>query len=152
MAYKMTLADGTVIENLDYNGTHCTSKTRLDPTIFTDERLATVTITQGKDKIELSNMELIDLSKPEGSDEYYICMVQKSPTQIKQAEIERAEQETNLAVAELAIDVSTTVADITTSIEDISLAQAEDSTTVNEELATLQLAVAELADLVLTTV
>lgn len=143
MAYKMTLADGTVIENLDYNGTHCTSKTRLDPTIFTDERLATVTITQGKDKIELSNMELIDLSKPEGSDEYYICMVQKSPTQIKQASIDKEATYTNQAVAE----ATATLAD---SLANTAMAMAEESVFVIEQIAELQLAIADLSTQIMT--
>ena len=56
--YKITLADGTVINNLKLNGNNFISSTEIEESIF-DGNLLTVTI---KDEIH-TNMELVQISK-----------------------------------------------------------------------------------------
>ena len=53
--YKITLADGTALENLVLNGNNYVASTAVDDAIFKDN-MATVTITNLEDGVLLSNI------------------------------------------------------------------------------------------------
>lgn len=60
--YKITLTDGTVINDLKLNGNNFISSTEIEESVF-DGNLLTVTINDGeKDEIH-TNMELVQISK-----------------------------------------------------------------------------------------
>lgn len=56
--YKITLADGTVLKNLELNGNNYISEGVIDDAVFNDN-LATVTITDGKTTETYEDMVLI---------------------------------------------------------------------------------------------
>ena len=53
--YKITLADGTTLENLVLNGNNYVASTAVDDAVFKDN-MATVTITNLEDGVLLSNI------------------------------------------------------------------------------------------------
>ena len=59
--YKITLADGTVINNLKLNGNNFISSTEIEESIF-DGNLLTVTITEGETHEIHTNKELDQIS------------------------------------------------------------------------------------------
>lgn len=60
--YKITLSDGTVIDNLKMNGNNFVSTVEIDKSVF-DGNLLSVTINDGeKDDIH-TNMELVQVTK-----------------------------------------------------------------------------------------
>lgn len=60
--YKITLTDGTVINDLKLNGNNFISSTEIEESVF-DGNLLTVTINDGdKDEIH-TNMELVQIQK-----------------------------------------------------------------------------------------
>lgn len=71
MIYKITLADGTVIDNLKMNGTNFISSVEIDESVF-DGNLLEVTINDGeKDEVH-SNMELVQITKM--ANEYWFVL------------------------------------------------------------------------------
>ena len=70
--YKITLNDGTVIDNLTVNGTNFVSKDKIDESIFTKDNLKKVTIndTDYENLVFIQQMML--------SDGYYIAFRQKT--------------------------------------------------------------------------
>lgn len=69
--YKITLADGTVIDNLKLNGNNFISSNEIEKSVF-DGNLLTVTINDGeKDEVH-TNMELVQISKVDS--EYWFIL------------------------------------------------------------------------------
>ena len=70
--YKITLNDGTVIDNLTVNGTNFVSKDKVDESIFTKDNLKKVTIndTVYENLVFIQQMKL--------ADGYYIAFRQKT--------------------------------------------------------------------------
>lgn len=69
--YKITLADGTVIDNLKLNGNNFISPVEIDETIF-DGNCLNVTINDGeKDEVHM-NMELVQIIKV--NDKYWFVL------------------------------------------------------------------------------
>lgn len=69
--YKITLTDGTVINDLKLNGNNFISSTEIEESIF-DGNLLTVTINDGeKDELH-TNMKLVQISKVES--EYWFVL------------------------------------------------------------------------------
>ena len=69
--YKITLADGTTIDNLKLNGNNFISKESLDPEIFRGN-CSPVTINDGS-KDEVHNyMELVQITTDSGGDYWFV--------------------------------------------------------------------------------
>lgn len=69
--YKVTLADGTVIDNLRLNGNNYISEKELSADMFL-ENLGTVTINDGEKDAVYENMILVQLAKYD--DEYWFIL------------------------------------------------------------------------------
>ena len=69
--YKITLADGTVIDNLKMNGNNFVSFVEIDETIF-DGNCLNVTINDGERDDTHTNMELVQITKMGG--EYWFIL------------------------------------------------------------------------------
>lgn len=63
--YKITLADGTVIDNLKLNGNNFISPVEIDETIF-DGNCLNVTINDGEKDDVHTNMELVQIDREIG--------------------------------------------------------------------------------------
>lgn len=69
--YKITLADGTVIDNLKLNGNNFISPVEIDETIF-DGNCLNVTINDGEKDDVHTNMELVQIIKV--NDKYWFVL------------------------------------------------------------------------------
>lgn len=69
--YKVTLADGTVIDNLKLNGNNYISEKELSADMFLGN-LGTVTINDGEKDVVYENMTLVQLAKYD--DEYWFIL------------------------------------------------------------------------------
>lgn len=69
--YKVTLADGTVIDNLKLNGNNYISEKELSAEMFLGN-LGTVTINDGEKDVVYENMTLVQLAKYD--DEYWFIL------------------------------------------------------------------------------
>lgn len=69
--YKVTLADGTVIDNLKLNGNNYISEKELSADMFLGN-LGTVTINDGEKDVVYENMTLVQLAKY--NDEYWFIL------------------------------------------------------------------------------
>lgn len=69
--YKITLADGTVIDNLKMNGNNFVSFVEIDETIF-DGNCLNVTINDGERDDTHTNMELVQITKM--GEEYWFIL------------------------------------------------------------------------------
>lgn len=69
--YKITLADGTVIDNLKLNGNNFISHVEIDETIF-DGNCLNVTINDGEKDDVHTNMELVQITKM--GEEYWFIL------------------------------------------------------------------------------
>lgn len=69
--YKVTLADGTVIDNLRLNGNNYISEKKLSADMFLGN-LGTVTINDGDKDVMYENMTLVQLAKYD--DEYWFIL------------------------------------------------------------------------------
>lgn len=69
--YKITLANGTVIENLRLNGNNYISDKEITADMFLGN-LSTVTINDGKKDVVYENMDLVQIMKYD--DEYWFIL------------------------------------------------------------------------------
>lgn len=69
--YKITLADGTSIENLKLNGNNFIARIMIDPEIFT-ENCSPVVISDGTDEEIHSHMELVQVTEGESGDYWFV--------------------------------------------------------------------------------
>jgi hypothetical protein len=77
--YKITLTDGTVINDLKLNGNNFISSTEIEESIF-DGNLLTVTINDGeKDELH-TNMELVQITKVD--DKYWFVLREVPETEL----------------------------------------------------------------------
>lgn len=60
--YKITLSDGTVLDNLKMNGNNFISETEIDESVF-EGNCAEVTINNGETDDVHTNMELVQIQK-----------------------------------------------------------------------------------------
>ena len=92
--YKITLADGTKLENLELNGNNYIAEGVIDDSVFKDN-LATVTITDGDNTETYTDMVLIS-NRVDGGRSWFILGVksekekQEEATVRKIAELEQA--------------------------------------------------------------
>lgn len=92
--YKITLADGTKLENLELNGNNYIAEGVIDDSVFKDN-LATVTITDGDNTETYTDMVLIS-NRVDGGRSWFILGVksekekQEEATARKIAELEQA--------------------------------------------------------------
>ena len=70
--YKITLADGTVIENLKLNGNNFVSDREITSEMF-GGNLSKVTINDGEKDTVLKNMELVQIAKY--GEEYFFILI-----------------------------------------------------------------------------
>lgn len=82
--YKITLADGTVIDNLKLNGNNYVSEKELTDDIFIGN-LDTVTIDDGDMALTYNNMELIQLKKY--ADGYYFILKEMSEAELQEIKV-----------------------------------------------------------------
>lgn len=72
--YTITLKDGTKLENLDMNGNNYVSKTEIDTTIFTNDNLSKIVVSDGETETTYENMKFIQQTKY--SDGYYFILAE----------------------------------------------------------------------------
>ena len=63
--YKITLADGTVLDSLQLNGNNFISDSKIEKSVF-EGNLSPVTISDGESEVVHDNMELIQLLEYSG--------------------------------------------------------------------------------------
>lgn len=92
--YKITLADGTKLDNLELNGNNYIAEGVIDDSVFKDN-LATVTITDGKETTTYEDMVLLS-HRVDGGRSWIVLGVksekekQEEATARKIAELEQA--------------------------------------------------------------
>lgn len=98
--YKITLADGTEIGNLELNGNNYITPTAVDSAIF-DGNMATVTITNldSGDTRQITDGVLLSNIVREGRS--WIVIGQKSAEQTRQEAVDTAVTDLQLALAEV---------------------------------------------------
>lgn len=69
--YTIILADGTSIENLKLNGNNFISRTMIDSAIFADN-CSPVTISDGNNEEAHSDMELVQVTRSESGDYWFV--------------------------------------------------------------------------------
>lgn len=75
--YTITLSDGTVLTDLDMNGTNYVSKTEVNTSIFTDKNLEIVTISDGETTETYTDLVFIQQMKwMDGT--YYLAFREKT--------------------------------------------------------------------------
>lgn len=77
--YKITLSDGTIIDNLRMNGNNFISLVEVEDSLF-DGKLLKVTIDDGEKEEVHDNMELIQITKM--GDEYWFILRDISKTEL----------------------------------------------------------------------
>lgn len=83
--YTVTLADGTIINNLKLNGNNFVSEETIDPIIF-DGNCSPVTINDGTRDVIHDNMELVQVTEENG--EYWFILRDLSETELNQIKIQ----------------------------------------------------------------
>lgn len=78
--YKITLADGTVIENLKLNGNNFVSDREITSEMF-GGNLSKVTINDGEKDTVLKNMELVQIAKY--GEEYFFILRQLTDKELQ---------------------------------------------------------------------
>ena len=84
--YRITLEDGTVLDNLELNGNNYISETLIDDNVFEDN-LATVEIYDGETTQVYENMKLIANQVFEGKS--WFIVEQKTPQDIEKEKLEK---------------------------------------------------------------
>ena len=83
--YKITLADGTVIDNLSMNGNNFISKTEVMESTF-KTNCSSVIINDGETSEKHNDMELVQIVKVK--DEYWFVLRDLSAEELKRIKIE----------------------------------------------------------------
>lgn len=94
--YTIELADGTKLTDLDMNGSNYVSKKKVDESIFTEEALAKVTISDGETEDTYEN--LIFIQQMKWSDGTYYLAFREQTAEEKAAQ---SVTDIQLALAEL---------------------------------------------------
>lgn len=98
--FKITLGDGTMLENLRLNGNNYISRAAISEDIFTEEALREVEITDGETTEVLEDVILIQLVKY--GNEYWFILAEKSPEQKEKEELYAELEAQAEAIMELA--------------------------------------------------
>ena len=99
MKYKITLADGTVLDNLDLNGNNFISMTKVTAEQLTDENLEGVKIDNGETEEEHAHMALVQVQKI--GTKYWFILRDKSIDELEKDALVKELVAANSAVAEL---------------------------------------------------
>ncbi len=83
--YSVTLADGTIIENLRLNGNNFVSDAPIDKSIF-DGNCHSVTISDGENETVHENMECVQVTQMGA--EYWFVLRELSESELKEAKIQ----------------------------------------------------------------
>lgn len=83
--YTVTLADGTVIEDLALNGNNFISKTKIEEEIFEDN-CSPVVISDGENTETHENMELVQITQM--GEEYWFILRDLSADELRNAKIQ----------------------------------------------------------------
>ena len=83
--YSVTLADGTIIENLRLNGNNFVSDAPIDKSIF-DGNCHSVTISDGENATVHENMECVQVTQMGA--EYWFVLRELSESELKEAKIQ----------------------------------------------------------------
>lgn len=83
--YKITLADGSVIDNLKLNGNNYISKTPIDEAMFADN-CSPVMISDGDAEENHSSMELVQITESAG--EYWFVLRDYSAEELAQMKMQ----------------------------------------------------------------
>ena len=86
--YKITLNDGTVIDNLTMNGNNYVSPTEVDTSIFTRKNLSSVVVNDGEKDETLTN--LLFVQETHMNDGYYFILRQMTDSEIAITDIQEA--------------------------------------------------------------
>ena len=86
--YKITLKDGTVIDNLTMNGNNYVSPTEVDTSIFTRKNLSSVVVNDGEKDETLTN--LLFVQETHMNDGYYFILRPMTDTEISITDIQEA--------------------------------------------------------------
>ena len=99
--YKITLHDGTVIDDLGLNGNNFISKAEVEESIFTDKALKSVEVHNSEtDATEvLHDVMLIQLAQY--GDEYWFILTEKPSYLKRDEEIQKSIDATEEAITEL---------------------------------------------------
>ena len=89
--YKITLADGTVLKNLELNGNNYIAEGVIDDAVFKDN-LATVTITDGKTTETYEDMVVV-INRVDGGRSWFVLR--------EKSEQEKMEEARDNTIAEL---------------------------------------------------
>ena len=98
--YKITLADGTALENLVLNGNNFIAQTAVDDAIFKDN-MATVTITNLKDGTAEQLEDVVLLSNIVRDGKSWLVLGQKSAEQKRLEAIDSTFTDLQMALAEV---------------------------------------------------
>lgn len=86
--YKITLKDGTVIDNLTMNGNNYVSPTEVDTSLFTRKNLSSVVVNDGEKDETLTN--LLFVQETHMKDGYYFILRPMTDTEISITDIQEA--------------------------------------------------------------
>ena len=86
--YKITLKDGTVIDNLTMNGNNYVSPTEIDSSIFTRKNLSSIVVNDGEKDETLTN--LLFVQETHMKDGYYFILRQMTDSEIAITDIQEA--------------------------------------------------------------
>lgn len=95
--YKITLADGTMLENLSLNGNNFISASEVDASIF-ESNCCPVTINDGETDEIHDNMELVQVTKVDGK--YWIVL-----RDISEKELERDKMKSDIEYIAMMSDI-----------------------------------------------
>lgn len=84
--YKVTLADGTVLDELSMNGNNFVSKTVLSPDIFSASNLATVKVEYDGQTTEYHDLVFVQLTYVAASNLYWFILREKTQEEIEEEE------------------------------------------------------------------
>ena len=83
--YSVTLADGTIIENLRLNGNNFVSDAPIDKSIF-DGNCHSVMISDGESEVVYENMECVQVTQM--GDEYWFVLRELSSAELAAAKLQ----------------------------------------------------------------
>ena len=98
--YKITLADGTTLENLVLNGNNYVASTAVDDAVFKDN-MAAVTITNLEDESTEQIEDGVLLSNIVRDGKSWLVLGQKTPEQKRQETIDSTFTDLQMALAEV---------------------------------------------------
>lgn len=96
--YKITLSDGTQLENLELNGNNYIAQSEISDTVF-DGKLGTVRISDGENEETFTDMVLLSNIVRDGKS--WLVLGQKSEEEKRQDAINQSFTDLQMALAEV---------------------------------------------------